>query len=111
MSKPTKGPEPIEMKDGPGQIVGYANLISIITTPEEVILHFGERSMEGPNKGIGIAKIYISLPHAKRLAGALIRTLKNHEEIFGEINADPTKQLTPEALKRLAIKTRITKDG
>ena len=103
MDNPAKGPKPVEMKDGTGQLVGYANLISIITTAEEVILHFGERGMEDPNKGIGFAKIYLSLPHAKRLVGALMRTLKNHEGIFGEIIADPAKQLTPEALKRLGI--------
>lgn len=36
-----------------------------------------------------VARVYLTLAHAKRLVIAMARSLKAHEELFGEINADP----------------------
>ena len=89
--------------DSPNQLVCYANLASVSFTLEEAILHFGERTAPGMKNGVGIAKIYISLPHAKRLAGALSRTVEAYEKDFGQIQADPGQNLSPEALEKFGI--------
>jgi hypothetical protein len=89
------------VQDSPSELVFYSNIASVSLTPEEAILHFGQRDSEDPNKGEGVAKVYLSLPHAKRLASVLAKGLSRHEEVFGEIIADPEKRLSPEILKKI----------
>jgi hypothetical protein len=81
----------------------YANIASIYATPEEVSIHFGLRVEGDENHGNGIAKIYLSLPHAKRLAGTLIAVINNYERNFGKIHDDPAKLLTDEGRKLLGL--------
>lgn len=76
--------------------VYYANIASIHATPEEVIIHFGLRTEGDEERGAGIAKIYLSLPHAKRLMGALLSVINHYERNFGAIPDDPAKLLTAE---------------
>jgi hypothetical protein len=81
--------------DNPEQKVTYANLGRVIVSPEEVTLHFGIRKQDDLNVADGVAKIFITLSHAKRLVIAWTKILQQHEELFGEIVIDPLKKLTP----------------
>lgn len=81
----------------------YSNYAAVSATPEEVILRFCQRDMKDPNRVIEIARVFLSLPHAKRLVIAMGRSLKSYEEIFGEVPADPVQTLTPEVRKKLGV--------
>jgi hypothetical protein len=80
----------------------YTNIASISATPEEFSMHFGIRKKKDPNHGIGVAMIYMSLPHAKRLAEAMAKAIHSHEQTFGEIITDPANRLTGEGRKLLS---------
>ncbi len=83
------------VQDNPQQFVGYATDTGISITAEEVVLHFGLRS-SGPDplaSVMGVAKLYLSLPHTKRLVAALVRSLESYESTLGEIDADPNARL------------------
>lgn len=97
-----KGAEVVEK--GTNEITAYANMASIMFGVEEVIIHFGLRNTDDLNKGVGVAKIYMTPQHAKRLAAALSNSVQNIEGIFGEIIADPMSKLTPEQLQNLQKK-------
>jgi hypothetical protein len=90
----------IIITDDPGQVVTYADQVKAIASPEEFILHFGLRKVEEPNTAKGVAKIYLSPPHAKRLALALAQVIEGYEKNFGKIETDPASRLTPEARNR-----------
>ena len=96
----------VGITDDPKQLVAYANIATASSTAEEFILHFGLRNPDDPNVGIGVAKVYLSLPHAKRLALALAQVVKGYEETFGEIATDPLSRLTPEARSRIEVKEK-----
>lgn len=81
----------------------YSNFAGIAATPEEFILRFGERDLKDHNKVIEAARVYLSFPHAKRLVIAMARSLKAHEEVFGEIIPDPITGLSAEVKKKLGI--------
>ncbi len=91
----------VEMQKGPNEITSYANVVNILFGPDEVILHFGLRKEDDPNKGTGVAKIYINSAHAKRLTAALSGAVQQVESIFGEIVTDPISKLTPDQLQKL----------
>ena len=101
MAERTEGQEQEKIQDKPSQLVSYANLCTITLTPEEAVLHFGERNATNPNEGAGVAKIYLSLPHAKRIAHAMLQSIQSYEQAFGEIVTNPYERLTPEARQRL----------
>jgi hypothetical protein len=94
----------VEVQKGPDEITAYANIVAIMFGPDEVVLHFGLRNIDSPNKGVGIAKIYINPAHAKRLTAALSGALQQVESIFGEINSNPISKLTPDQLQKLQKK-------
>jgi hypothetical protein len=96
---PDNGRIPLhDIKDAPSF---YANLCLVRTTPEEVILQFGQRNTEDPSHGDAVVTVYTSLWHAKRLASALLESIGTYEAIFGEIPTDPIALLSPEALAKL----------
>ena len=90
--------------DNPNQYVGYTNVTGILFSTDDVILHFGQRNPINPKEGLGIAKIYIGLPHAKLLATALNEAINKYESVFGEIAADPGAKLSPEEKAKLGMK-------
>jgi hypothetical protein len=89
--------------DNPNQFVGYANITGILISSDDVVFHFGLRKTENPVEGAGIAKIYLGLPHAKRLCNALSKSLQKYEELFGEIIEDPGARLSPEKIKKEGV--------
>jgi hypothetical protein len=91
----------VKVIDSPGQFEAYANVNGITMTPEEVIFHFGTRSHENPNEAKGVAKIYLNVAHAKRIAIVLAQVISEYEEMFGEVEPNVLKRLTDEGKKRL----------
>lgn len=85
----------------------YSNYAGLATTPEEFILRFGERDLKNA-RVVEVARVYLSFPHAKRLVIAMARSLKAHEEIFGEIIADPLNALSPDLKKRIGLEDTET---
>lgn len=81
----------------------YANICLVRTTPEEVILQFGQRITDDPSRGNAVVTIYTNLWHAKRLAKALLESIGKYEAIFGELPTDPIAALGPEVLKQLGV--------
>ena len=95
-------PQP-EPEESPQTARYYSNYTGISVTSEEFVLRFSERDMKDPDKVIETARIYLGLPHAKRLVIAMARSLKAHEATFGEIITDPVAALDPETKKKLGI--------
>jgi len=91
--------------DAPDQKVCYSDLMEIKVTAEEIVLHFGLKKNVESDGAVGVAKIYLSVPHAKRVADALTNSLNAYEQLFGEIEANPENRLTPEARKALEGQT------
>lgn len=100
-NKITEHPAEVTITDSPNQFVGYANINGVTLTAEEAIIHFGTRRQESPELADGIAKIYVGLPHIKRIAIMLAQIIGSYEEAFGEIPTDPSARISPEARKRL----------
>lgn len=92
---------PARVLDESNQATGYADIVAIRVTPDEAVFHFGLRKESDPNEAIGIAKMYVSIPHAKRIAHVLTTSLKEYEHMFGEIKTDVKDRLTPEGQKGL----------
>lgn len=110
---PTLAKENIQVQvDTPaaGEAVFYSNIAQVMITPEELIIHFGVRRPEDPEKGEGVARVYLNHSHAKRLAGALVRVIESFEKDFGKIEADPSERLMPEARKRLGLEKKESKN-
>jgi len=82
--------------------VFFTNIASTVATPEEFIINFGIRTLNEPNKGKGVAIVYLSPSHAKRLAEAMARTVESYERNFGKIISDPENRLTLEGKKLLS---------
>ena len=78
----------------PSQALAYSNLSRVSTTPEEVVLDFGVRSLEQWESSnlVPHTRIAMSLPAAKRLAIALGRALKDYEKTFGAIDTETAKK-------------------
>ena len=86
--------------DIPGQLECYANMSTVSISAEEAVIHFGVRKQTIPNESNGVVKIYVSLPHIKRIAFALNQIIQRFEEITGEeINPDPAQMLADKIKK------------
>lgn len=94
----------VHIESGPNEITTYANTVGMLFGADELLLHFALRSETDPTKGLGVAKIYLSLPHAKRMVKALSKGIEEIEKLFGEIVADPAEKLTAEKLQELQEK-------
>jgi hypothetical protein len=82
----------------------FANYTALTATPEEFILRFCLRDLGDPDKATEIARVFITLGHAKRLVSAMARSLKAYEDLFGKVADDPAQHLTPEGRAVLGIK-------
>jgi hypothetical protein len=78
----------------------YANFCRVMGTPEELIIDFGlnPQPFGVPTAPIAVSqRIVINLFTAKRLWQALAMTLQRHEAIFGVLETDVQKRLSPAA--------------
>jgi len=110
MAEPPQGGAASPLESTPGEVGVYANLCNIQVTPEECILHFGQRKMEDPMQGVSVVRVFLSLPHAKRLVAALAQTLQRHEGRHGEIPDDLLEHVPPEVLSQLEAKIKELKE-
>ncbi len=101
MAELTEIPKDVTIYDSPGQVTTYATVSGITVTAEEAVLHFAVRRQGTPNEADGTVKVFLSLPHAKRIMLVLATLLKEYEQIFGEVYPDANMRLTEEGRKRL----------
>jgi len=101
MVEPEANLEEVVIHESPAQFVGYSNLNRITITAEEVVVHFGLRRTNSPNEADGVAKMILSLPHAKRVLIVLAQLFQEHELMFGEVQPDYNARLTPEGVARV----------
>lgn len=79
-----------EFADGPDLKVVFSNSARVAFSAEDVSLSFGLRDVNNPALTHLELRVYMSLPHAKRLAVAMARSIRRIEEAFGhEIEANP----------------------
>jgi len=91
----------VVIEDSPNELTTYANLVGLLFGTEEVLFHFALRTPNDPNRGVGVAKIYVTLPHAKRMLKTLSDGIEGIEKLIGEIVADPGSKIPPELLQQL----------
>ena len=88
--------------DNPKQPIVYANMCGVQFGPEDVLLQFAIRDIADPSTGHAVGKFYSNLSNMKRLISVLNNSLKEYEEMFGEIPIDVvSERITPEGKRRL----------
>lgn len=88
---------PIRVDDSKA-IACYANFCRVTGTPEELIIDFGlnPQPMGMPSEPVAIAqRLVTNFYTAKRLLIALQMTVQRHESMFGAIEIDVQKRVTP----------------
>jgi hypothetical protein len=70
----------------------YANVVELTTGPYDVVLDFGFRGPEAMKKGPDggyevVARVAMSLAHAKSMVPLLARVIADYEENVGPITA------------------------
>jgi hypothetical protein len=90
----------VKINAQPNEPIVYPTVAGVFTSGEEFMIHLAERDTDNPGTAVGILKIYLSPSHAKRLALALAQTVRQFEELFGEISVDPTQHLTEKGRAR-----------
>lgn len=76
----------VTLYDTEGEFQTYANICGVSFTEDDVLLHFAIKDHDGATAH-GVARVYLTVPHAKRLHQALGRLIERHEERFGPIRA------------------------
>lgn len=94
-------PSDVTIHDSPSQFVAYSNVNGVSFTPEEAVMNFALRRQSDPTQADGVVKVYLSLPHAKRIMLVLAQLVEQYEQIFGEILLEPHQRLTDEGRKLL----------
>lgn len=75
--------------------IKYSNITNIEVSNLDAKFTFGLRvgsSQEIPPENV-VAKIYMSLHHAKTFANVLMQSIKNYEEAFGVLNLEPNAEM------------------
>jgi hypothetical protein len=94
----TAAPSPVF--DASKAICNYSNFCRVIGTPEEVVLDLGlnENPTITPTTPVVVTqRVVLNYYTAKRLLHALQLTLQRHEAVFGAIEVDIQRRLTPRA--------------
>jgi len=80
----------------------YANFCRVTGTPEELIIDFGlnPQPFGVPANPIAVSqRIVTNFYTAKRLWHALAMTLQRHEGVFGVLETDVQKRVSPAAMR------------
>ena len=99
--KPAEGnPQQRQIKiDESNAVCSYANFCRVTGSPEELIVDFGlnAQGMNVSEKPIEInQRIVLNFYTAKRLLHALHLSVKNHEQVFGDLEIDVQKRIQPQ---------------
>ena len=80
-------------------ICSYSNFCRVTGSPEELIVDFGlnPNGFRVPRNPIDIKqRIVLNYFTAKRLLAALSMSVQNHERVFGVLETDVNKRVTPQ---------------
>ena len=80
-------------------ICSYSNFCRVTGSPEELIVDFGlnPNGFRVPRNPINIKqRIVLNYFTAKRLLAALSMSVQNHERVFGVLETDVNKRVTPQ---------------
>ena len=80
-------------------ICSYSNFCRVTGSPEELIIDFGlnPNGFRIPRNPINIKqRIVVNYYTAKRLLAALSMSVQNHERVFGVLETDVNKRVTPQ---------------
>ena len=75
----------------------YTNFCRVSVTPEELVLDFGLNTQMVPNPGESVKlshRIVMNFYTAKRLLGALMNVVQQHEGSFGALELDFQKRMS-----------------
>ena len=103
-SSPSKQSQPrqtIQVDDSKAHAV-YANFCRVSGTPEEMILDFGlnPQPFGVPKEPIPITqRLIVNYYTAKRMLQALHLTVQRQEAVFGALETDVQKRVTPHAMR------------
>lgn len=93
-------PEQVELKVNDEDVVcSYSNFCRVTGSPEELIIDFGlnPNGFRVPRNPINIKqRIVVNYFTAKRLLAALSMSVQNHERVFGVLETDVNKRVTPQ---------------
>lgn len=93
-------PQPVELKVNDDDVVCcYSNFCRVTGSPEELIIDFGlnPNGFRIPRNPISIKqRIVVNYYTAKRLLAALSMSIQNHERVFGVLETDVNKRVTPQ---------------
>ena len=99
--KPAEGQQQRQIKiDESNAVCSYANFCRVTGSPEELIVDFGlnAQGMNVTDKPIEINQgIVLNFYTAKRLLHALHLSVKNHEQVFGDLEIDVQKRVQPQS--------------
>jgi hypothetical protein len=98
---PQSGPPNVSLTDA-GTIVRYANFCRVTGTPEELVLDFG---LNVPPMGAAASvaiqqRLVVNYFTAKRLLQALAISIQRHEALFGVLETDVEKRISPALASR-----------
>ena len=97
---PQAAPQPVELKVNDDDVVCcYSNFCRVTGSPEELIIDFGlnPNGFRVPRNPINISqRIVVNYFTAKRLLAALSMSVQNHERVFGVLETDVNKRVTPQ---------------
>jgi len=96
-------PRPPIRTDDSRVIACYANFARVTGSPEELILDFGlnPNSMAGPDEPVPVTqRVIVNYFTAKRLLQALHLSVQRHESVFGVLETDVQKRVSPQARPR-----------
>jgi hypothetical protein len=99
---PAQQPAPgqVELKVNDDNVVcSYSNFCRVTGSPEELIIDFGlnPNGFRIPRDPINITqRIVVNYFTAKRLLAALSMSVQNHERVFGVLETDVNKRVTPQ---------------
>jgi len=80
-------------------VCSYSNFCRVTGSPEELIIDFGlnPNGFRIPRNPINIKqRIVVNYYTAKRLLAALSMSVQNHERVFGVLETDVNKRVTPQ---------------
>lgn len=103
-AKPQAQPVQVEVNDD-SATAGYANFCRVTGSPEELIVDFGlnPQPMGVPKDPINVnQRIVMNFYTAKRLLAALQMSIAKHEAVFGVLETDINKRVTPAAQAAMA---------
>ncbi len=95
-----QAPEQVELKVNDDSVIcSYSNFCRVTGSPEELIIDFGlnPNGFRIPRNPINIKqRIVVNYFTAKRLLAALSMSVQNHERVFGVLETDVNKRVTPQ---------------